>query len=115
MGKKKTPNVRFRPCISAELAFSRVDDALRSSRLKSEFIFCSVCSVITFSAFLDSSEHAESGKNCPVKLFDVYLEILGILSEGRICQQVLMSTGERLNTLKSLQNSAPMGTDWCLC
>ena len=70
----------------------RVDDALRSTRLNSEFIFCSVCSVNTFSAVLDSLEHADSGKKCPVKLFNVYFEISGVLSGGRICQQILMST-----------------------
>ena len=72
----------------------RVDDALRSTRLNSEFIFCSVCSVNTFSAVLDSLhvEHADSWKICPVKLFDVYLEISGVLFGGRICQQILMST-----------------------
>ena len=42
----------------------RVVGHLRSTRLNSEFIFCSVCSVSTFSAVLDSLEHADSGKNC---------------------------------------------------
>ncbi len=51
--------------------------------MNSEFIFCSVCSVSTFSAVLDSLEHADSGKNFPVKLFNVYLEISGVLSGGR--------------------------------
>ena len=72
---------------------TRVVGHLRSTRLNSEFIFCSVCSVNTFSAVLDSLDHADSGKNCPVKLFDVYLEIhvSGVLSGSRICQQILMS------------------------
>ena len=64
---------------------ARVVGHLRSTRLNSEFIFCSVCSVSTFSAVLDSLEHADSGKNCPVKLFDVYLEVSGVLSGGQIC------------------------------
>ena len=50
------------------LAYGRVVGHLRGTRLNSDFIFCSVCSVVTFSAVLDSSEHAESGKNCLGKL-----------------------------------------------
>ena len=60
----------------------RVVDHLRGTRLNSEFIFCSVCSVSTFSAVLDSLEHADSGKNCPVKLLNVCLEMSGVLSGG---------------------------------
>ena len=67
-------------------ARSRVVGHLRGTRLNhSEFIFCTVCSVSTFSAVLDSLEHADSGKNCLVKLFNVYLEMSGVLSGGRIC------------------------------
>ena len=51
----------------------------------SELFILSVRSVVTFYAVLDSSEHAESGKNCPVKLFDVCLETSGILFGGHFC------------------------------
>ena len=46
---------------SARSTGTRVVGHLRGTRLNSEF------SVSTFSAVLDSLEHADSGKNCPVK------------------------------------------------
>ena len=50
----------------------------------SELISLSVVSECTFYAVLDSFSTRGYGKNCPVKIFEVYVEILGVLSVGRI-------------------------------
>ena len=64
---------------------SRVLGKLRGGRLISELISLSVVSECTFYAVLDSFSTRGYGKNCPVKIFEVYVEILGVLSVGRIC------------------------------
>ena len=46
----------------------------------SELIFSTVGSELTFYGVLDSFSTAGHGKNCPVKIFEVYVEILGVLS-----------------------------------
>ena len=43
----------------------------------SELISLSVVSECTFYAVLDSFSTRGYGKNCPVKIFEVYVEILG--------------------------------------
>ena len=63
----------------------RVLGKLRGGRLISELISLSVVSECTFYAVLDSFSTRGHGKNCPVKIFEVYVEILGVLSVGRIC------------------------------
>ena len=63
----------------------RVLGKLRGGRLISELISLSVVSECTFYAVLDSFSTRGYGKNCPVKIFEVYVEILGVLSVGRIC------------------------------
>jgi len=57
---------------------------LRGSRLTSELISSSVGSELTFFGVLDSFSAGGHGKNCPVKMFEVYVEMLGVLSAGRI-------------------------------
>ena len=64
---------------------TRVLGKLRGGRLISELISLSVVSECTFYAVLDSFSTRGYGKNCPVKIFEVYVEILGVLSVGRIC------------------------------
>ena len=63
---------------------SRVDLVvdLRYGRLTSELISLSVGSELTFYAVLDSFSARGHGKNCPVKIFEVYVEILGVLYFG---------------------------------
>ena len=46
----------------------------------SELISATVGSELTFYGVLDSFSTAGHGKNCPVKIFEVYVEILGVLS-----------------------------------
>ena len=60
---------------------------LRDSRLTSQLISLSVGSELTFCAVLDSFSTKGHGKNCPVKIFEVYVEILGVLYFGRICRR----------------------------
>ena len=48
----------------------------------SELISLSVVSECTFYAVLDSFSTRGHGKNCPVKIFEVYVEILGVLCFG---------------------------------
>ena len=55
---------------------------LRDSRLTSELLSSSIGSELTFCAVLDSFSTRGHGKNCPVKIFEVYVEILGFLSFG---------------------------------
>ena len=55
---------------------------LRYGRLTSELISLSVGSELTFYAVLDSFSTGGHGKNCPVKIFEVYVEILGFLYFG---------------------------------
>ena len=59
---------------------------LRYGRLTSELISLSVGRVVgselTFYAVLDSFSARGHGKNCPVKIFEVYVEILGVLYFG---------------------------------
>ena len=64
------------------LSRSRVVVDLRYGRLTSELISLSVGSELTFYAVLDSFSARGHGKNCPVKIFEVYVEILGFLSFG---------------------------------
>ena len=54
----------------------------RGGRLISELISLSVVSECTFYAVLDSFSTRGHGKNCPVKIFEVYVEILGVLCFG---------------------------------
>jgi len=61
---------------------SRVVVDLRYGRLISELISLSVGSELTFYAVLDSFSARGHGKNCPVKIFEVYVEILGVLYFG---------------------------------
>ena len=61
---------------------SRVVVDLRYGRLTSELISLSVGSELTFYAVLDSFSARGHGKNCPVKIFEVYVEILGVLYFG---------------------------------
>ena len=60
----------------------RVVVDLRYGRLTSELISLSVGSELTFYAVLDSFSARGHGKNCPVKIFEVYVEILGVLYFG---------------------------------
>ena len=60
----------------------RVDVDLTYGRLTSELISLSVGSELTFYAVLDSFSARGHGKNCPVKIFEVYVEILGVLYFG---------------------------------
>ena len=60
----------------------RVLGKLRGGRLISELISLSVVSECTFYAVLDSFSTRGHGKNCPVKIFEVYVEILGVLCFG---------------------------------
>ena len=62
----------------------RVDVDLTYGRLTSELISLSVGSELTFYAVLDSFCARGHGKNCPVKIFEVYVEILGFCLLGRI-------------------------------
>ena len=55
---------------------------LRYGRLTSELISLSVGSELTFYAALDSFSARGHGKNCPVKIFEVYVKILGVLYFG---------------------------------
>ena len=64
------------------LTASRVDVDLTYGRLTSELISLSVGSELTFYAVLDSFSARGHGKNCPVKIFEVYVEILGVLYFG---------------------------------
>ena len=61
---------------------TRVVVDLRDSRLTSELISLSVGSELTFCAVLDSFSTKGHGKNCPVKIFEVYVEILWVLYFG---------------------------------
>ena len=60
----------------------RVVVDLRDSRLISELLSSSVGSELTFCAVLDSFSTKGHGKNCPVKIFEVYVEILWVLYFG---------------------------------
>ena len=55
---------------------------LRDGRLTSQLISLSVGSELTFCAVLDSFSTKGHGKNCPVKIFEVYVEILWVLYFG---------------------------------
>ena len=55
---------------------------LRGGRLTSELISLSVGGELTFYAVLDSFSARGHGKNCPVKIFEVHVEMLGFLSFG---------------------------------
>ena len=61
---------------------NRVVLDLTYGRLTSELISQSVGSELTFYAVLDSFSARGHGKNCPVKIFEVYVEILGVLYFG---------------------------------
>ena len=50
--------------------------------MTSKLISSTVGSELTFYGVLDSFSTAGHGKNCPVKIFEVYVEILGVLSFG---------------------------------
>ena len=69
------------------LNHGRVLGKLRGGRLISELISLSVVSECTFYAVLDSFSARGHGKNCPVKIFEVYVEMLGVLYFGRICRR----------------------------
>ena len=64
------------------VSLARVVVDLRYGRLTSELISLSVGSELTFYAVLDSFSARGHGKNCPVKIFEVYVEILGVLYFG---------------------------------
>ena len=72
---------------SHKLGNTRVVVDLRYGKLTSELISLSVGSELTFYAVLDSFSARGHGKNCPVKIFEVYVEILGVLYFGRICRR----------------------------
>ena len=79
-GSKTTPSVRFRPCISAELAFSTSEHEDDKAQ--------------TMKGTTNYDANVENG----VRDFGV----------GASLNVTPKSSGERLNTLKSLRNSAPM-------
>ena len=55
---------------------------LTYGKLTFELISLSVGSELAFCAVLDSFSARGHGKNCPVKIFEVYVEILGVLYFG---------------------------------
>ena len=58
-------------------------DLRADSRLISELLSSSVGSELTFCAVLDSFSTRGHGKNCPpVKIFEVFVETLGVLCFG---------------------------------
>ncbi len=61
---------------------TRVVVDLRDGRLTSQLISLSVGSELTFCAVLDSFSTKGHGKNCPVKIFEVYVETLWVLYFG---------------------------------
>ena len=67
---------------SSSISRVHVLGKLRGGRLTSELISSTVGSELTFYGVLDSFSTAGHGKNCPVKIFEVYVEILGVLSFG---------------------------------
>ena len=64
--------------------YARVLGKLRGGRLTSESTSSTIGSELTFYGVLDSFTCSTAGheKNCPVKIFEVYVEILGVLSFG---------------------------------
>ena len=77
-------NSRNKECTKQKERTLRVVVDLRYGRLTSELISLSVgrSSELTFYAVLDSFSARGHGKNCPVKIFEVYVEILGVLYFG---------------------------------